>query len=289
MTRLEMNLLLSAINEHSRLPKHPKADCCAQAGAAFRRVQEISKATETAQTASAQRPTRGFPANEKQINYVRVLLEQRDVATYWRERAETFLAADFKAWGEAKTLLNMLTSLPKLARDTTIIRESDNTYSASPRQIEWCKKLVVDKVGGDEFAEWDMERLTAAQARRIIDTLKDAPKLNNTELFAKKHFPAGEGVYRLGEDFYMVQVSYHGTGRLMCKKYSEETGRFDRIGGMGGGKLNADNKLTTEEALVELGRMGELYDNCLACGRILTDSDSKKFRMGPVCRDKAGF
>lgn len=295
MTYLEMKLLTEALNAHTRKPKdqHTK-ECCDEARELAKTVigtaigsKFAEENHQAAQVAQAKKPTRGYPASEKQIDYVRACLEQRDVAEYWRKRGEDFLRAEFKPWGEAKTLLNMLTKMPKLARDTEVIRESAHERSASPAQIDWCKKLVEHKVGGEMFEEWDLDKLTSAQARQIIDTLKDAPKRPN-ESMARKHFPAGEGIYKLGDDYYMVQVAIHGSGRLMCKKFREDDGYFVRVGGMGG-KLTEENKLTTEEAYAYLGGFAQLYGHCMACGRGLTDSESKKYRLGPVCRDKAGL
>lgn len=287
MTYLEMKLLTEALNDHARKPKdqHTK-ECCDEAREWGKKVIGGRFAEEKPQVPA--QPSKGYPASQKQIDYVRACLAQRDVASYWRERAQAFLTADFQAWGEAKTLLNILTKMPKLARDTSVIEESAHEYSASPRQIDWCKTLVQTKVGGELFEEWDLDRLTSAQARRIIDALKDAPKHRDEEL-TSKHFPAGQGIYKLGDEYYMVQVAIHGTGRLMCKQFREGTGYFTRVGGMGNGQLNADNKLTNEEAYAYLGGFAQLYGHCMACGRALTDSESKQYRLGPICRDKAGL
>lgn len=286
MTYLEMKLLTEALNAHSRKPKGEHTpECCAEARELAKGVVG-GKFAEEEKPAAAPKAKKVYEASPRQVKFVSDLTVSRDLSRYIADRAQKFLDGETKPWAEARWLIDTMLTLPKLDRADTF-RVADSEQLASPNQNSWCRSLVETKVGGELFEEINMDTLTKAQARKIIDTLKDAPKVA-AEALASKHFPAGQGIYQLDGEYYMVQVAIHGSGRLMCKKFRESDGYFVRVGGMGG-KLTEENKLTTEEAYAYLGGFAQLYGHCMACGRGLTDSESKKYRMGPVCRDKAGL
>lgn len=108
-----------------------------------------------------------------------------------------------------------------------------------------------------------------------------------------------DGIYCLNRDgvqepdYYMVYVTRNGhkvTKKLEghCEpSYGEE----DTIGewvysGTGPLRdLNPEDKLDPEQA----ARFGQVYGWCGICGRTLTNEESKKLGIGPICRDKAGL
>lgn len=94
--------------------------------------------------------------------------------------------------------------------------------------------------------------------------------------------PLTEGMYKVGDTVYKVQVAVHGSGHLYAKRL--EGGRFEYAPGMMK-RLRPEDKMTLEEAKA----WGVLYGTCCVCGRTLTDEDSIAAGIGPVCAGKEGW
>ncbi len=121
----------------------------------------------------------------------------------------------------------------------------------------------------------------------FIGQMKRQPKRAKT---SKAVRPAdvrvGEGIYRMDEDIYKVQVAHHGSGHLYAKRlvHAEGRGHFMREPGALG-KLWPHHMLTISEA----AQFGRLYGFCVKCGRILTDEGSIAAGIGPVCANKSDW
>jgi hypothetical protein len=96
-----------------------------------------------------------------------------------------------------------------------------------------------------------------------------------------------DGMYRLGETVYKVQIAVHGSGKLYAKRLvhqSDDTWRFVFESGAIR-KLGAADKMTLEEAKA----FGKLYEVCCVCGATLTDDSpggSIEQGIGPICAGK---
>lgn len=129
--------------------------------------------------------------------------------------------------------------------------------------------------------------------------------LDQAEAPASKTAP--EGMHRLGDFIYKVQVAVHGSGRLyakrltptreceghpnltdetfycdgMCRPESEIVWKFEYAPGVIS-RLSEDTLMTFEEAKA----FGAVYGTCCVCGRTLTDENSIEAGIGPICAKK---
>ena len=105
-----------------------------------------------------------------------------------------------------------------------------------------------------------------------------------------------DGMYKLGDDIYKVQVAVHGSGNLYAKKLvitappsydgdgkvaTPAKVEFDYERGAIS-KLRAENKMTLDEAKA----FGALYGTCCRCGATLTREESIEAGIGPICAGK---
>lgn len=282
-SNIERKLLCDAVNAHGRKPEGTHTEeCCSQAREMAKVILGMGGTVQEALPKS--KPVR--MATPKMVEYVATLLGQRDVATYWAGEAREFLDdAEKQTFRQAGRLIDIMKVLPFKAKREFL---SDRERPATPKMAAWAQTLVAEKVGGEDYLDWDLEHLTYAQASQIIDALKDAPKAGKKGEDAK-HYPAGPGFYKLNGQVYMVQKAIYGSGRLMCKELDSVEGLFVRVRHMGNGKLTAEMRLDKEQAQAELGALGELYGWCTNCGKVLTDSTSKAWGLGPYCRGHLGY
>lgn len=95
-----------------------------------------------------------------------------------------------------------------------------------------------------------------------------------------------EGMWRVGERIFKVQIAHHGSGQLYAKELIVEdgSGGFQMFrGGMSFLRKNPETRRMTLEEAVQFGK---LYGFCCRCGTILTNEDSIEAGIGPVCAGK---
>jgi hypothetical protein len=100
-----------------------------------------------------------------------------------------------------------------------------------------------------------------------------------------------EGMWKLGDRIFKVQVAHHGTGRLYGKELLVEPDGMSQVAPHRWEKVvGAVRKLSEEGGrkmtLEEAAKFGALYGFCCNCGRILTDEKSIEAGIGPVCAQK---
>lgn len=159
---------------------------------------------------------------------------------------------------------------------------------ATERQIAFIATLVkereIDSIPTSTLdvarAEVMAREFTMVAARTLINALMTCPKIK-TKTEAPVDPP--EGMHRLGHVIYKVQRAIHGSGNLYAKRLTKygDKWKFEYAPG-GIHKLSADTKMTLEQAK----KFGMLYGTCCVCGRTLTDENSIKAGIGPVCAGK---
>jgi hypothetical protein len=94
----------------------------------------------------------------------------------------------------------------------------------------------------------------------------------------------GDGVFRLGDDFFQVKRAVHGSGRLYANRFNPATRSWEYASG-------ALRRLAEEDRLsaAEAAKFGQLYGECIRCHRTLTDQESIDRGMGRDCAGKAGY
>lgn len=103
-----------------------------------------------------------------------------------------------------------------------------------------------------------------------------------------KAAPLPEGYYVKGADVYKVRVSKSGNpyATILTTVYTESgaaKGKWEYVPGAIG-TLTADDAITVEQA----AEYGHLHGFCAICGKTLTDPDSVKRGIGPVCAENIG-
>jgi hypothetical protein len=91
--------------------------------------------------------------------------------------------------------------------------------------------------------------------------------------------PATEGMYVLDGTVYKVLRAVHGSGRLYAQRLTPDGFQAER------GALNwltQAHRMTAEEAAA----YGNLYGRCVRCQAPLTDGESIKRGIGPICATK---
>lgn len=98
-----------------------------------------------------------------------------------------------------------------------------------------------------------------------------------------------DGFYVYDKIVYKVIVAHHGSGRKYAKRLLSN-GKWETARGAIT-RLRPEHKMTLKQALATAKVYatdvdGELYGRCFVCGRTLTDEESIKANIGPVCAGK---
>jgi Family of unknown function (DUF6011) len=131
-------------------------------------------------------------------------------------------------------------------------------------------------------------------ARNVIDAYKDRPRL--TEMVKTIERSVGPvvtkpapvaleaGIYRMGDDWFKVQKAVHGSGNMYAKRLVVHAGGDATFEYAPGAirKLTPEHKVSLEEAM----KFGHVYGVCCNCGKTLTDEESIRDGIGPVCAKK---
>lgn len=141
---------------------------------------------------------------------------------------------------------------------------------------------------------WRAGAFDKAAASAVIDALKDAPRAESlpdpskpgvTHTMRRNDATVPEGMHTLNGKVYKVQRAIHGSGNLYAKELAMdengETWSFYYARGVIR-SLSEETKMTLEDAK----QFGVLYGTCVQCGRMLTNEESIKAGIGPVCAGK---
>lgn len=93
-----------------------------------------------------------------------------------------------------------------------------------------------------------------------------------------------DGVYVVGDQYVKVIVAVHGSGRQYAKLWDVDSESWTFL--PGGVKKVAARGTKIDSAAAR--RFGELYGRCVICSRTLTDEESIKNGIGPVCASRIG-
>lgn len=149
---------------------------------------------------------------------------------------------------------------------------------------------------------WREGLASKSAASKVIDMLLSLPdKPREEEQCPNDPARSLEGMHKVGDDIYKVQVAVHGSGRLYakrlvltepdcggcangepCEANCPWTARFEYAPGAMR-LLSEDTRLTLDEAK----DFGACYGTCAVCGRTLTNEESIAAGIGPVCAGKA--
>lgn len=116
-------------------------------------------------------------------------------------------------------------------------------------------------------------------AQRQGERLRSFQALQTTRTPVK-----GDGVFRLGDDFFQVKRAVHGSGRLYANRFNPATRSWEYAPGAMR-RLAEEDRLSIEEA----GKFGKLYGECINCHRTLTKQESIDAGIGPICAGKADY
>ena len=129
--------------------------------------------------------------------------------------------------------------------------------------------------------------ITKMQASQLIETLLKASNINyGTPVGVEPpapRVPAPLGIYRVDGEIFCVRKA-RTSDRVYAYKLINIEGRDPRWDYAAGKvfELKVENMITVEQAM-EFGRMTGI---CAICGRLLTDEDSVRKGIGPVCGNK---
>ncbi|MGV8846363.1 DUF6011 domain-containing protein [Tessaracoccus sp.] len=176
---------------------------------------------------------------------------------------------------------------------------------ATQPQLSYIRTLLAQRQVSDPYRTDLEECLTLEHlmsrrvASSVIDSLKAMPYAPKAEV-APAAPVSLEGMHRLGQDIYKVQLAVHGSGRPYAKLLVIDE---PDCGGCQNGedcvppcawgahfemapgairRLSEATRLSLEEAAT----FGQLYGVCCVCGATLTDEDSIAAGIGPICRRK---
>lgn len=148
----------------------------------------------------------------------------------------------------------------------------------SDAQLSFLRKLADER-------DFDLSEILPTLDRRSastwIDRLKEMPKAAGTSAHVDP--PEGFHIVTTGDRpmVFKVQRAVHGSGRLYAKQLLVEGG-WDYVGTAPFRWLSEATVLTLEKAQ----EYGQLYGICCCCGATLTNEDSIRRGIGPVCGNR---
>lgn len=177
------------------------------------------------------------------------------------------------------------------------------TAFASDKQVAFVERLMAERSDWlDNFAQdcfFDDGNMTYAKAieaarngklgkatcSRLIDGLMNVERNAKTDRSGKGELP--DGMYRDDEGhIYKVYHTVHGANQQVAKLLVVEPGgggaSFEYQGKAPLRDLTPDHKLSLEDAKA----FGVVYGVCCVCGATLTDENSIRNGIGPVCASK---
>lgn len=127
------------------------------------------------------------------------------------------------------------------------------------------------------------ERNGVLSEKQILAVLRGIER-DNADARADLNPVTEAGLYRDGDTVYRVKWNKEGTNLYAVRFIPEATTKSERFVYEGGAvkRLNADNRLTVEEA----EKLGALFGVCCVCGAELTNAKSVARGIGSVCAKK---
>lgn len=155
---------------------------------------------------------------------------------------------------------------------------------ATDKQIDYIRVLVDQKYPTADRAPYlkflDTAVISKARASEIITLLKTMPNV-----FTRENDTHAEdvevGLYLVDGVAYKVKRAVYGSGFLYACRWDEESTSFVKETGAIR-KIRASHRMTLEQATP----YGLAMSACAHCGRPLTDEDSIRIGLGPVCAGK---
>lgn len=190
-------------------------------------------------------------------------------------------------WRSRPPSERQLSYLASLCRN----RETDRLGSTEGRTageisdaIEWAKKqplrATLAAVVSDGDPSADMGRTTFAERQRQHAEIMEAeyPELVKPELPGEGYWmtPAGDRVFK-------VQENLNGSG-LYAKILDGEQWKY-----LSGGRITMSTLGVVPLTEARASQYGQLYGQCMICGRKLTDEESIARGIGPICLSNMGW
>lgn len=156
------------------------------------------------------------------------------------------------------------------------------TDPATEKQINFLRILLVERIEDADKAVKAVEWLETHQLSKATASYKINEYLGKPKVRTAFKFDAVDeleiGMYRVDGEIFKVQQSRE-SGRLYAKKLTEDG--FEYAAGAIR-HIKASDRMTLEEAK----EYGQMTGTCCNCGRTLTNEESIRDGIGPICAGK---
>lgn len=208
----------------------------------------------------------------KQVAYIRRLMAERDTSRLVRlpgsENIERMSLAG------ARDLIDRLLGCPMRPAD-----QLPPARMATDGQRSFLRSLAERK--GYPIDETRFAALTMRQASALIEEMKGAPDAPRP--VTTQNADLRLGVYRKPDGTIVGIRKSRQSGHHYGMVYRPDSHTFEYVKGSMAG-LTPDMFLTLDE----VERLSVQFGQCLRCGRLLTNGESVKLGIGPICRAKYG-
>lgn len=223
-------------------------------------------------SASRSRPTKMI--SEKQIDFVRSLLRDRDSSTFadtpTSDEVPNLTSRQASEWIDKLLRCPSKGVRPATTKQLYVIKRDGETLAHSDKAKDVVKRAL--EGGGSVGAE---------EASDTIAEMYDRgnPRARAALAASRTVTP---GLYKVGDDVYRVVKAQGGT-HCYAKKLDPQTKVFDYAAGALA-LIKPEDLMGPEAAEVLSIELGY----CAVCGRSLTNSTSLKRGIGPVCWGRQG-
>lgn len=204
------------------------------------------------------------PASGRQIGFIRKLMTNRDL-TNWQ-----YAGTDPNRVGKdsASRVIDSLLALPERAVQASADNRQPNRY---PSQCVRCDGPVAANAGylvRTSDSQWKAEHRG------------DCPTPTLAAPVERDWNKEDSGMYRepTTGQIYKVYCAVHGSGRMVCKLLNVDTRSFE-YRGLAERYVRRDWRMTLDEAK----QFGQIYGVCCVCAATLTDENSIREGIGPIC------
>lgn len=168
------------------------------------------------------------------------------------------------------------------------LRSTSKIRPATDKQVDYVKALMASRdldIDTTENLEADLaDGLTSSGASAWIDALRSFPYRSKDKASGKAELL--DGMYKLDDQIYKVYHTVHGANQQVAKVLMVEPGggsaSFEYVGKRPLRDLTPEHKLSLEDAKA----FGVVYGVCCVCGATLTDENSIRNGIGPVCASR---
>lgn len=242
-----------------------------------------------------------YDATERQISFIVSMAVERGFT--YNDVAKT-LVKDPTVVELTKLTKRGASNLITWLRDQRKAPAAPKVHYATEKQVGYLVRLA-DRAGWEvedtqvtnpEGKAIELTELPVKVASALIDELRNTPRAHRRPKPDPSVKITEDGMYRIGEQIYKVQVAVHGSGFLYAKRLvidspavRDANGNISQPGqahyerdASAMAKLLPEHRLT----LADAKGFGDLYGMCMRCAATLTDEDSIAAGAGPVCRGK---